>query len=344
MLLILRRLFISCLKQTFLIALIFSDIVATAEEICLLKDQDGMFKVFPKHQLRPDQLRAAKCRSMNQERELLLPNPSEIKIEGGKRRTKVNSQIGIISLSWSRADEQSFGTSLERALSDTTQAISRAIRQFGISDLVQNGANQEIEMAFIDGALEKKDIPFGLVTNCHPAWMQPPNKLFFVPERMVSACGYNNKKLSSKEAIQELFLSLAHEIGHLIEWRMLGDRQFGENRARAEGFATWFANYASGFSPLFLANEQELFLLRVARANPISEGAFQGNFGDSIVDYAWVGLWFSEIVRLKGLKVLEKIYRRAYQGEYFEDVLVQLTGLSGTEIMGSLKKRILKEG
>ena len=73
--------------------------------------------------------------------------------------------------------------------------------------------------------------------------MTPPANIYVVAQRVVAGCG-GSKKVKTSVADSELAEVLLHEMGHSIEYQLLA-QGIGRERARSEGFATWFEQYAS---------------------------------------------------------------------------------------------------
>ena len=79
---------------------------------------------------------------------------------------------------------------------------------------------------------------------CHAAWMGPPANIFLSPETLASDCGRARK--SSVEISEQLESVLVHEIGHVIEFKLMGRGFARRQRWHSEGFASWFEAYSGG--------------------------------------------------------------------------------------------------
>lgn len=71
---------------------------------------------------------------------------------------------------------------------------------------------------------------------CHMAMMGPPADVVIDINRVLNPCGAS----SSKPQLAVLVSSLIHEIGHAVEFRLLGNAFPRRERWHSEGFATWF--------------------------------------------------------------------------------------------------------
>lgn len=91
----------------------------------------------------------------------------------------------------------------------------------------------------------RKRVTGGLSSaRCHAAWMGPPANIFISADQLASNCG--RMKRSSVELTEELGSVLVHEIGHAVEFQLMG-RGFGRRqRWHSEGFATWFESLSDG--------------------------------------------------------------------------------------------------
>lgn len=233
-----------------------------------------------------------------------LVAPEAIALDGAIRRVDMPSSIGRIRLRWPRSVETLFGRTPERAMAEAARAVSRAVKASGFPPGVSS-LDLDWQVVFMDEAKLDGQIPAALVSNCHPGWMTPPANIYIVAERVAAGCG-GGAPAATAVADGALARVLMHEIGHAIEYRLLGE-QFGRSRMRAEGFATWFTGYAADFSPLLErgAVERENFALaRAALAKQSIDGAFRGG----AEDYARAGAIFSAIVARRGVRGILDLY------------------------------------
>jgi hypothetical protein len=101
-------------------------------------------------------------------------------------------------------------------------------------------ARREWQLVFIDKAAALSQFPLDLTVNQHPGFMIPPHNIYLVSDFIAPGCVRSNL---SEEALQRVLL---HEMGHVIEYIILGEQSGIFDRERAEGFATWFEYYAMG--------------------------------------------------------------------------------------------------
>ena len=231
-----------------------------------------------------------------------LAAPGDIELRGTVRRESMPSSIGRIELRWPRKIEKLFGRTPVRAMAEAARAVSRAVKKPGFPLHVQR-LDIDWEVVFLDADLPTTQIPTYLISNCHPAWMTPPSNIYVVGQRVVAGCG-NSARPSTSVADSRLAEVLIHEIGHAVEYQL--DRKPGE-RARREGFATWFEAYVAEFSPL--VDKRKITANTYARARQsFRMSPNQFHFSGSSFDYARASLYFFAIERKKRVMGVMEVY------------------------------------
>lgn len=266
-----------------------------AEEraICLYQDSSGKTVQVNSIQDVPAEMRGgAHCWQASQEKR--MQRPEDVRLDGPVRRENMNSPLGPVRLQWARSVERLFGRTPARAMTEAGLAMSRALRQGGFPAAVRH-LSVDWQVVFMDESVPEKQIPADLVSNCHPGWMVPPADVYIVGQRVAAGCG--GQASGKGVADGELMTVLLHEMGHALEFRLLGDAFFGE-RMRAEGFATWFAAFAADYSSLPRrkgAEREETFAL--ARSAPANPAGFSG----SAEDYARAAMIFYAVAARRGV-------------------------------------------
>jgi hypothetical protein len=183
---------------------------------------------------------------------------------------------------------------------------------------------------FLDEELPEAQIPAGLVSNCHPAWMTPPANIYVVAQRVAAGCG-GQRALRASAADEALAEVLLHEIGHAIEYQLLKPR-FGGDRVRAEGFATWFEQFAADYSQLIPAGKLRREQLKRAQFLHDSGQLGQGFIGDSD-SYVTAALPFYAVVDKKRVFGLMEIYRQMQmEGLSFSAAIQKESGWSSKKL------------
>jgi hypothetical protein len=223
-----------------------------------------------------------------------LARPADIALSGNVRREIINSPLGQISVRWPRKMEGLFGRTPIRALSDAAQTVSRALSRGSVPTELQR-LNLDWQVVFLDEDLPEFQIPSYLISNCHPGWMTAPANIYIVGQRVAQGC--QSQKVGQGVADAELAEVLIHEMGHAVEHALLKSN-FGLDRMRAEGFATWFQNYASQFSSLLNRRTSDTKLNAAAKISIQQSPVF--TFQGSYYDYARAQTIFRVIEEKKG--------------------------------------------
>ena len=310
---------------------------ARAAELCLYRDANGRIVQVNERSAVPEELRAkAQCfeareraparepepsshpQSVVSEGRSMKPAPSgrstgsgsdylalpdQVSLQGTVRREDMASSLGRIQLRWPRKVEVLFGRTPQRAMSEAATTVSRVLRTKGFPpDLAR--VDLEWNVVFLDEDLPETQIPSSLISNCHPAWMTPPANLYVVSQRVVAGC---MGKASAATAVNDAALAhiLIHEIGHAVEYLILGSA-FTPDRERAEGFASWFEQYASEFSAIIPKGSVAAQYRRLALESFAPGKTHQ--FNGSAHDYAVASMIFHAVVEKRGVRGLMEVY------------------------------------
>jgi hypothetical protein len=134
--------------------------------------------------------------------------------------------------------------------------------------------------------------------------MTPIANLYVVAHRVAAGCG--GRAAQSSVADAELTHILIHEIGHAIEFQLLRGAMGGD-RARAEGFASWFEMYASEFSSVVPSGSvRRTYYSTAARA--FAGGATLESFDGGFEGYAIASTPFAAIAARRGVRGIAEIY------------------------------------
>ncbi len=288
----------------------------------------------------PQQFRAsAKCYIFGSGKE--LASPDSISLKGALRDISIVSPVGRINLRWPRTAETLFGRTPERAMVDAAQTVSRALRQGAFPPNIQS-LSLDWSVVFMDADLPGTQIPPWLIHNCHPGWMTPPANVYIVSQRVTSGCG-GGRASASKVGDAQLAEVLIHEMGHAIEFQILGASAPMEIM-RAEGFASWFEEYASNYSSV-ISRGSVLSSQASLAEEALNSGFTSSNFGRSAYDYALASMYFRMLVDRRGITGLLETYQlMTSKNLKFLDALKQKLSLSDAQMAKELEKTIQRAG
>ena len=255
-----------------------------------------------------------------------MRSPHEIELNGLERKVSLATGIGRIELRWTRDSERLFGRTPERATIEAANAVAKALKQSSFPSRLKF-LNLNWNVIFLSKDLKAGQVPNILISNCHPGWMTPPSNIYIASEQAAGSCGGSPVAIG-KVADAELTRVLIHEMGHAVEFALAPDIVI--DRARSEGFATWFEAFAGRFSGLLdvasIRNEQK-FLSR----QKISGNYF--SFNGSAQDYALASIIFNIIADERAISDLTRIYDLMGSAHLsFQQAISTVTGWSEKQI------------
>lgn len=279
--------------------------LAYCESACFFTDEKGILMQAKRLADVPIGFRSsAKCFKEVPE-QAGMTKPSEVELSGNIRRELSSTSVGQVELRWPRSVELLFGRTPQRALAEAARAVSRAVKRGGFPSNIE-GLNLKWEIVFFDKDLPVKQLPMSAITGCHPGWMFPPAFVYVAADALVSGC--SGKSKSHKVADTELARVLIHEMGHAVENQLLGGRM-GSDRQRAEGFASWFEQYASEFAPVIPSGSTRRLYESLARRARDARGSNFFTFTGSAEDYAQAAMYFSAIEKRFGVRGVMELYK-----------------------------------
>lgn len=237
-----------------------------------------------------------------------LAAPQDVQLHGLNRSVDMASPIGRVTLRWQRALEDLFGSTPERAVQDAARTVSRALKRGGFPTSVTS-IDLDWQIVFLSEQALARQAPAYLVNNCHPGWILPPAQIYIVPERVAAGCATEAgppQTFSTSAADSALAQVLIHEMGHAVDFHLLRNNP-GSDRIRAEGFASWFEQYASDFSsviPRDAARNKYEALARQSFDQSVEPVPFSG----SGADYGRASMYIRALVERKGVAGLVDVY------------------------------------
>lgn len=234
----------------------------------------------------------------------LLASPDEMELGRSVRNARFSSPLGYIEARWPKTVTNMFGRTPNKALLDAAKATAKVLNK-GRFPAELRSPDFKLQVVFLDEELPETQIPRTLISNCHPAWMTPPSNVYVVAQRVMRGCGNAPKKRQSI-ADAELAEVLLHEFGHVVEYHLLKDA-FGGDSLRSEGFATWFASYASNYSSEIKRGVVEKKVLDQAKlAIQASPDVF--DFDGSGNDYSRAASFFFALESFRGINGILDVY------------------------------------
>ena len=266
-----------------------------------------------------------------------LDSPENIELSGNQREENISTSMGRVSLRWTRDVEKLFGRTPVRALADATRTANRFLKQAGFKNDVRN-LELDWQVVIMNEKLPIKQIPTRLVNRCHPGWMLPPAKVYIVAERVVNGCS-GDKLKPGYVADADLMEVLLHEIGHVVEFQLLKNRQ--NQRQWAEGFASWFEMEAANYSSLIKKGAIEEKHYRLAKRSLLEQPNnfyFQG----SAYDYARSSMYYKAITEKTSISKLMDIYDLMIAGSSFPVAVEERLGWSDKKWNQEVKSLLAK--
>jgi len=271
---------------------------AVAQSSCLYIDAYGTISQVKSLSQVPSEFRSrAVCKEFSPDE---IADPQDLKLGSDSRSATFGTELGPVTLRWTRPIERCFTSSPSRAVGEAIKAVNRVVKGGRFTSDIKR-TRRDWSLAFTDKATAFAQFPVALTVGRHPGFMIPPSQIYIITDFISSDCA------DSKVADELLAQVLLHEMGHVIEYLLLGESQTLYDRERSEGFASWFEQYASDYSSVIPKDSVKRYYGELARESlRVGSGAFQG----TPQDYARAALPFQAVVKKKGLATLMDVYRR----------------------------------
>lgn len=237
--------------------------------------------------------------------ELVLPE--DMQLSGGERREVLSSDIGTIELRWERQIERFFVRTPERAISEVARIVRRVLSSGGFpASFSKFKLNWSV--VFFDEHIPSGQIPLSILNGCHPGWMVGDGEdahIYIRARALAAGCdGQSVKDNSIAEGA--LIQVLLHEFGHGVE-HVVVNKRGAVDRLRSEGFATWFEQYAAGFSSDLNQGQIRARLKKLSQYKA-EQGPELSHFDGSAYDYAYASMIFMSIEKRFGVRGLLELY------------------------------------
>lgn len=303
-----------------------------ADSSCLYIDAHGVISQARSIAQIPSELRArAVCKDITADD---IADPKEIKLGNEARSATFGTELGPVTLRWARSIERCFTSTPSRAVGEAIKAVNRVLKSSRFTSDMKR-AQRDWSLAFTDKATAFSQFPLALTLGRHPGFMIPPSQIYIVTDFITPDCA------DSKVADELLAQVLLHEMGHVIEYLLLGETQTLSDRERSEGFATWFEQYASDASSVIPKDSVKRYYGELARQSLRNESSsFQG----TPQDYARAALPFQAVVRRKGVVTLMDVYKRIREERLtLTEAIMKATGWSRATLERESREAVGKE-
>lgn len=228
--------------------------------------------------------------------------------EGSIKELSLETSLGLVQVLTQDGVERLYsGPGRDNAVLEAVSKAHEAMQKVGFPARV-------IEHAFPWRMVLLRDIPRPLSnrmlssSRCHAAWMGPPATIVVAVNRLTPRCygqmrgGSSHSGYSQRDAFVGILL---HEIGHAIEFRLMGKAFGRRQRWHSEGFAQWFEQKVREV----LLDDPKLFELKRAEAKDVFNSAwrpelFHGSRDDYLQSFALV----ASIAEFYGLQSLLSVY------------------------------------
>ncbi len=251
--------------------------------------------------------------------------PQGLAIGTSEREERLITPLGEVHVRWSRGVEQYFDKNPKRAIVDAWSAAAKTLAQRGFPNQIRR-ADFSWQLIVVDEKQAQMGPNPVSANSCHPAWMTPPADIYVMAKLVATGCGSDLQ--SPEVATNELTSTLIHELGHAVEFRLMG-KAFSENkRWHAEGFATWFETLAANFLPSSrrLARRSELLVrAKAALAPNWQPSAFVGTPEDYARSFALLA-WIVDRYSVAKLLDIYELMTRKQRG--FESAAAEVLGIS----------------
>jgi hypothetical protein len=183
-------------------------------------------------------------------------------------------------------------------VADAASAVNKAIKSGRFMSEVKAG-RKDWSLVFTDKKSALSQFPMALSLGGHPGFMIPPSQIYIISDFISPDCSAGDVTDATLAQV------LLHEMGHVIEYLLLGDQLMDGDRRRAEGFASWFEIYASDFSSAISRGQVREYYRQLAEQSLASRSS---QFTGSAQDYGRSAFDFIAITDRRGISGLMDVY------------------------------------
>lgn len=287
---------------TILAALVsFAPGAAHGDGSCLFMDSSNFIRQVARLEDVPREYRSkAKCSSAREAEDAPIAEPEDVQLTGSVRSSSFSTDLGKMEVRWQRKTEECFGKSPGKAVADAARTVNRALKSARFSAEAKRPA-RDWQIVFTDREAAVSQFPASISIGGHPGFMVPPSNIYIISDFIPGSCS------GSPVADSVLEQVLLHEMGHVIEHTLLEGSKVAPDRARSEGFASWFEQYSAEYARDIPKGAVTEYYDNLARQGLSGDGGVSA-FDGSPQAYAVSGLRFRAIVDRKGVSGLMRVY------------------------------------
>lgn len=276
---------------------LFTQAAAFADDACLYVDAHGNIVQARSLLLVPAEYRSrAVCKEIQPDE---IAAPSQVELGNESRTAQFATDLGPMRVRWPRSIERCFSSSPSRAVGDAAIGVNRAIKSGRFTSELKQ-VHREWDLVFTDKATALAQFPVALTVGGHPGFMISPNRIYIITDFVAPDCS------GARVGDEVLAQVLLHEMGHVLEYLLLGERSSDSDRQRAEGFAAWFEQYSADFTTGIPRGQVSEYYSQLA-TQALQDGP--GGFTGTAQDYAYAALQFKAIVKRRGVSGLMQVYQ-----------------------------------
>lgn len=223
---------------------------------------------------------------------------SKVSLSNNLRSVRMNTDLGIANIKWERSSEKYFNGPVDRTIAKAFKAATKLLSRSSFPPKLRQS---DFEWSFVVIDKNSKSALKPNTGNCHPGWMTPPAEIFLDAFAISQGCGKIATR-SKSVATQQLFDTTVHEMGHAVEFHLLGNAFGLKERWHSEGFAEWFEMQSTTSS-----NRNQSY--RVAKDN-YRPNWNPRSFNGSYQDYKKAFMIMETIVNKRGLQRLTDVYKK----------------------------------
>lgn len=161
------------------------------------------------------------------------------------RKRTVQSSLGSVNIVWSSQVEQRLKKSPKDIVKQTFGHVAQVLNSNPF--LLERLAGKPMWNVVLLSRVPKVASSGMLsASRCHSAWTGPPANIVVALDRLALGCSNFRRVVSPLNLSHGLQEVLIHEIGHVLEFQLMGKAFGRRQRWHSEGFATWFEELAAG--------------------------------------------------------------------------------------------------